>query len=202
MFTIGLTGGIGSGKSSVAACFVQLGVPVIDTDEIARELTSPGAPALEAIRDAFGDGVFLPDGALDRDALRRRIFADPRGRHQLEDILHPRIRRAVLDALTQVSAPYAVIVVPLLIETGAYRDVVNRVLVVDCPEAVQVERVMARNGLARSEVDAILAAQVTREARLDAADDVLENVGAQDALLPEVMRLHQRYLAAAAAFPP
>ena len=202
MFTVGLTGGIGSGKSTVADLFAGLGVPVVDTDVIARALTAPGGDALEAIRAAFGDAVMSADGSLDRAALRRRAFADTAARHQLEAILHPRIRAAVAQALAQLDAPYALVVIPLLVETGAYRDVLNRVLVVDCPETLQIERVMARSGLAREEVEAILAAQAGRHARLAAADDVIDNTASRAGLQAAVAGLHARYQALAAAGAP
>lgn len=202
MYTVGLTGGIGSGKSTVADCFAALGVPVIDTDVIARELTAPDGAALAAIRAAFGEAVMQADGTLDRAALRRRVFADTAARHQLEAILHPRIRQAVQQALTTLAAPYALIVVPLLVETGGYQDVLNRVLVVDCPEDVQIARVKARSGLAHDEVQAILAAQAGRAERLAAADDVIVNTATPADLCTEVARLHQRYLVLAAGFLP
>jgi len=195
MFAVGLTGGIGSGKSTVAECFAELGVPVIDTDVIARQLTAPGSEALDAIRAAFGETVMQPDGTLDRATLRRLIFADAAARRQLEAILHPRIRQAVEHALAALTAPYALIVIPLLVETGSYRDVLSRVLVVDCPEELQIARVMARSGLAPDEVKAVLAAQATRAERLAAADDVLVNTGSPKALRSEVATLHRRYLA-------
>lgn len=198
MFVIGLTGGIGSGKSTVADRFAVLGVPVIDTDVIARRLTERGGEALDAIRAAFGESVMQPDGSLDRAALRRRVFVDADARRRLEAILHPRIRRAVGQALAALETPYAIVVIPLLVETQGYRDVLDRVLVIDCPEALQVERVMARNGLSRAEVEAILAAQATRAERLALADDVLPNTAAPDALGAAVDALHARYLALAA----
>lgn len=198
MYTVGLTGGIGSGKSTVADCFAALGVPVIDTDVIARELTAPDGAALEAIRAAFGEAVIQADGTLDRAALRRRVFADAAARHQLEAILHPRIRQAVEQALATLIAPYALIVIPLLVETGGYRDVLKRVLVVDCPEDLQIARVMARSGLAHDEVKAILAAQAGRTERLAAVDDVIVNAATPADLCAEVARLHQRYLSLAA----
>src|SRR5512139_3469394 len=195
MFTVGLTGGIGSGKSTVADLFAALGVPVIDTDVIARELTAPGGVALDAICAAFGETVMRADGALDRAALRRRIFADAAARHQPKAILHPRIRQTVVQTLATLSAPYALIVIPLLVETGGYRDVLNRVLVVDCPEDVQIARVMARNGFTRDEVMAILAAQAGRAERLAAADDVIVNTASSAVLRAEVAALHRRYQA-------
>ena len=195
MFTVGLTGGIGSGKSTVADLFAGHGVPVIDTDVIARELTAPGGAALDAIRAVFGGAVMCADGSLDRAALRRRIFADGDARRQLEAILHPRIRQIVAQRLATLTAPYALIVIPLLVETGGYQDVLNRVLVVDCPEDLQIARVMARSGLAQDEVEAILAAQAGRAARLAVADDVILNTTSPEALRTQVAMLHRRYLA-------
>jgi len=202
MLVVALTGGIGSGKSTVADAFAALGAPVIDTDVIARELTAPGGAALNLVRAAFGDAVMQPDGSLDRAALRQRVFADPDARLRLEAILHPLIRQGVEQALSGLTARYAVIVVPLLVETGAYRDVLQRILVVDCPESTQVERVMARSGLAREEVEAILAAQATRAERLAIADDVIANTATPEDLRAMVAALHQRYLALAAAASP
>lgn len=202
MLTVGLTGGIGSGKSTVAALFAELGVPVIDTDVIARQLTSPGGPLLPAIREAFGASVMLADGSLERAALRRRVFADADARRQLEAILHPRIRQEVVRALADLHAPYALIVIPLLVETGAYGDVLNRVLVVDCPESLQIERVMTRSGLCREEAEAILAAQAGRQARLAIADDVIDNDASMAGLKAAVAGLHARYQALAAAGAP
>ncbi|MBT9539041.1 dephospho-CoA kinase [Thiobacillus sp.] len=202
MFVVALTGGIGSGKSTVADAFAALGVPVIDTDVIARELTAPGGAALNPVREVFGDAVMQPDGTLDRAALRQRVFSDTEARLRLEAILHPLIRRGVEQALSGLAARYALIVVPLLVETGAYRDVLQRILVVDCPESTQVERVMARSGLAREEVGTILAAQATRAERLAIADDVIANTATPEDLRAMVAALHQRYLALAAAASP
>lgn len=202
MFTVGLTGGIGSGKSTVSDLFAELGVPVIDTDVIARQLTAPGGAALQTIREAFGESVMQTDGTLDRAALRRRVFADATARRQLEAILHPRIRKVVEQTLASLSTPYAMIVIPLLVETGGYRDLLKRVLVIDCPAELQIARVMARSGLARAEVDAILAAQAGRAERLAVADDVIVNDASTEALRAEVAALHRRYLACAAAASP
>ena len=198
MYAVGLTGGIGSGKSTVADLFAELGIPVIDTDVIARQLTQRGGAALDAIQAVFSDDVMRADGSLDRAALRRLVFGDPAARRQLEAILHPRIRREVEQTLAILVAPYAVIVIPLLVETGGYRDLLNRVLVVDCPEALQIARVMARNGLSHEEVMAIIAAQASRAERLACADDVIVNTAPPEALRAGVMALHQRYLALAA----
>lgn len=195
MFTVGLTGGIGSGKSTVADCFAAHGVPVIDTDVIARDLTAPGGAALDVIRAAFGETVMQTDGTLDRAALRRCVFADSVARHQLEAILHPRIQQEVEQTLASLIAPYVLIVIPLLVETGSYRNVLDRVLVVDCPEALQIARVMARNGLAQDEINAILAAQAGRAERLAVADDVIVNTASPEALRTQVATLHQHYLA-------
>lgn len=202
MFTVGLTGGIGSGKSTVARCFADHGVPVIDTDAIAHDLTAPGGAALAQISTAFGTGMVRGDGTLDRDALRRCVFSDPAARRRLEAILHPPIRQAVGEALARLQATYAIVVVPLLVETGGYQDLLDRVLVVDCPEDLQIARVMARNGLALDEVKAILAAQAQRAERLARADDVILNTVSPDELRAEVEALHRRYQALAGAIPP
>ena len=198
MRRIGLTGGIGSGKSTVADFFARLQVPVVDTDVIAHELTGPQGAAMLAIRQAFGDEVIAADGRLDRAAMRRRVFADPAERHRLESILHPLIRSESdnrLEAAAQTGAPYALLVVPLLVESGSYKERVDRVLVVDCPEALQIARVMARNGMSQEEVSRILAAQASRQARLAVADDVIENVGGPENLEMQVSQLNRYYSA-------
>ncbi|MHB1084417.1 MAG: dephospho-CoA kinase [Thiobacillus sp.] len=201
MFTVGLTGGIGSGKSTVANLFAELGTPVIDTDLIAHQLTAPGSAALDAIRANFPENVMQADGSLDRAALRHLVFGDAVARRKLEAILHPLIRRAVERALAVV-APYALVVIPLLVETGAYRDLLNRVLVIDCPEALQISRVEARNGLAHEEVLAILAAQASRAERLAEADDVIVNTTSMEDMRAQVAALHQAYLVQTAAQSP
>jgi dephospho-CoA kinase len=198
MYVVGMTGGIGSGKSTVADAFAALGVPVIDTDVIARELTAAGGAALQAIRAAFGETLVRADGTLDRVALRRRVFADAAARHQLEAILHPAIRQRVEQTLAHLTARYALLVIPLLVETGTYREVLKRILVVDCPEEIQIARVMSRSGLARDEVMAILAAQAMRAERLAVADDVILNTASIEDLRAEVAILHQCYLELAA----
>lgn len=195
MFKVGLTGGIGSGKSTVADLFAGLGVPVIDTDVIARALTAPGGMALDAVRAAFGDQVMQADGGLDRAALRRRVFSDADARRQLEAILHPLIRLTVEQRLATLAAPYVLIVIPLLVETGTYQEVLDRVLLVDCSEDQQIARVMARSGLTLDEVKAILAVQAARAARLAIADDVISNTASPEALRTQVAALHRRYLA-------
>ena len=194
MFVVGLTGGIGAGKSAVSERFARLGVPVVDTDVIARELTASGGEALPAIREAFGNSVFTRADELDRAALRQQVFADPAARARLDAILHPLIRRAAGQRLAALDAPYALLVVPLLLETGAYAGIVRRTLLVDCPESIRVERVMARSALTRAEVEAIVAAQVHDEARRAVADDKIDNTGGLDALDAAVAALHVRYL--------
>lgn len=201
MFVVGLTGGIGSGKSTVAGLFVERGAALVDTDLIAHEFTGTGGAAMPAIVAAFGEEVRTAGGALDRAAMRARVFADPAARARLEGILHPPIRaeaeRRCLAAFAQ-GAPYVILAVPLLVESGAYAGRCNRILVVDCAEATQVARVMARSGLAADEAHAILAAQASRRTRLDAADDVIDNDGPASALPAQVERLHRAYLEFAA----
>ncbi len=196
MLVVGLTGGIGSGKSTVADLFAARGVPVIDMDEIARELTRPGRPALAEIAKAFGPDILNSGGELDRAALRRRIFTDPGARRRLEAILHPRIRAEVTRRLHGLEAPYAVVVIPLLVESGQ-RDLVDRVLVVDAPEDLQIRRTTARDGVGEEEVRAVLAAQAGRRERLAVADDVIVNDDGPEALEHQVEALHRRYLALA-----
>ncbi len=191
---VGLTGGIASGKSMVAAHFESLGVPVIDTDVIAREVVAPGAPALEEIREAFGDEVFTNDGALDRRAMRQRIFADAEDRKRLEAMLHPRIRDRTSALAEAVQAPYMVIVVPLLAES-AMRHFMDRILVVDCSKATQLARLTARDSESREQARRMIAAQASREERLAIADDVIDNDGSIESTLHQVEALHERYLA-------
>ena len=200
-FCVGLTGGIGSGKSSAARIFDELGAAVVDTDEISHELTRPGGAALAAIRSAFGEEYVAADGSLVRASMRQRVFSDAAARRKLEAILHPLIRREVLTRVTAARRPYVMIVVPLLLETGAYRDLIQRILVVDCSEDAQVARPMNRSGLAEAEVRAIMAAQAPRATRLAAADDVLLNDGDLAALRRAADALHRRYLALARAMP-
>lgn len=197
-FIVGLTGGIGSGKSAAATLFEEFGAAVVDTDAIAHELTAPGGTAIAPIRDAFGDEVVAPNGALDRAAMRRKVFTDAQAKGRLEAILHPMIRAEADRRSAAARAPYVVLVVPLLVESGGYRSRVQRVTVVDCPEAVQVARVMSRSGLSAEEARAIMAAQVSREARLAVADDVIDNGGELAALRPQIEALHRRYLEMAA----
>lgn len=190
---IGLTGGIGSGKSTVADLFAGRGATVVDTDAIAHELTAPGGAAIEAIRQRFGEEVLRADGALDRDAMRERAFGDPQARAALEAILHPMIRAESQRRIAAARGAYVVHVVPLLVESGNAAGRFDRVLVVDCPEPVQVQRVMKRSGLSAERVATILAAQASREQRLAAADDVVDNAGAPGELVAQVDALHRRY---------
>jgi dephospho-CoA kinase len=200
VWVLGLTGGIGSGKSAVAERFARHGAAIVDTDEIAHALTAPGGAALQALQAGFGTAIMTKEGALDRVALRRLVFADPAARARLEAILHPMIRAEVevqLGRLTTADICYGILVVPLLVETGAYRDRIDRTLVVDCPPELQIARVMARSRLTRAEVMAILAAQATRQQRLAAADDVVRNDDNLAVLDTAVAALHDKYLALA-----
>ena len=200
MLVVGLTGGIGSGKSAVAELFRALGVPVIDADEAARAVVAPGTPGLERIRARFGDRVISRDGRLDRRRLRDIVFRDPAARRELEGILHPLIRRHMRDRLAALDTPYAILAIPLLLETGQTGDV-DRVLVVDCPEQLQIERVRSRDGIDAAQAHAILDAQAGREQRLQAADDIIDNSGPRERLAPQVEALHRKYLALSHATP-
>ena len=237
MLKIGITGGIGSGKSLVAGLFMQHGAALVDTDAIAHQLTGPGGAAIDAIRRAFGDGVIATDGRMDRAAMRARVFADPAQKKVLEGILHPMIQQEAQRQLAALAAafpsaqaapkvsssaqasspaaaafsapkapsaqetpaalaasPYALVAVPLLVESGHWQQRVDRVLVVDCPEDVQVTRVMARSGLTAEQVRAIMASQATRAQRLAVADDVIDNGGSLEETAAQVAQLHRAYL--------
>ncbi|MGF6274036.1 dephospho-CoA kinase [Massilia sp. UYP11] len=194
-FSVGLTGGIGCGKSTVAELFAGLGATIVDTDAIAHSLTAPHGAAMPAIVAEFGPDFATPDGALDRARMRNLVFADAAARGRLEAILHPRIRDATAAAAAIATGPYVIYAVPLLIESGTWRERVSRVLAVDCSEDTQVARVMQRSSLSAEQVRAIMATQVTRAQRLAAADDVIDNDDGLEALSPQVTRLHARYLA-------
>lgn len=198
MLVIALTGGIGSGKTTVSDQLAKRGAGIIDTDLLSRELTQPGSPVLAEIRDAFGPSTLHPDGSLDRAHLRQRVFQDPNARSRLEAILHPAIRSLMLERLATLQTPYAVLVIPLLFETGQ-QALADRVLVIDVPESTQIERVQRRSGLTEDEVRRILASQVSRQARLGGADDVIDNSGEPSALADQIEQLHQTYLALARA---
>jgi dephospho-CoA kinase len=193
-YRVAITGGIASGKTTVANLFAELGVPLIDSDLIAREVVEPGQPALQAVAAAFGPDVLDADGRLDRRRLREIIFGDPAARAQLEGILHPAIR-AEMDrqsAAAAQSGPYQMLVIPLLAEGGG-RDRADRVLVVDVPESTQIERLMARDAVTREQAQASLQAQANRAARLAIADDIVTNMGSIDELRAQVAGLHERY---------
>jgi dephospho-CoA kinase len=194
-FSVGLTGGIGCGKSTVADLFAALGATIVDTDVIAHALTAPQGAAMPAIVAEFGPDFAQPDGALDRARMRTLVFSDATARARLEAILHPRIRAATEAAGQAATGAYVIYVVPLLIESGSWRDRVTRVLAIDCSEDTQVARVMQRSHLSADEVRAIMATQVTRARRLAEADDVVDNDAGLDALRTQVQALHERYLA-------
>jgi dephospho-CoA kinase len=197
VLVIGVTGGIGSGKSTVADLFSSLGVPVIDADELAKEVVMPGQAAYEAILRRFGPTILTGSGELDRRQLRERVFSDPANRAHIEEIVHPRVYAEISRQLDRLDSPYAIVVVPLLIESGG-RDIVDRVLVVDASEESQIERTNRRDGTARGTIEKILAAQLDRHTRLSAADDVIENNASVEALEEAVSTLHRRYLGEAA----
>jgi dephospho-CoA kinase len=191
---VGLTGGIGSGKSAAADEFARLGAAIVDTDVIAHELTGSGGLALPGIQKLFGGKAIGPDGAMDRKKMRDQVFADPEAKRKLEALLHPLIREESARRIAAARSPYVVHVVPLLIESPDYRRRVDRVLVVDAPEETQVARVRSRSGLSEDEVRAIMRTQAARAERLAAADDVLDNGGSRDALRTQVAALHEKYL--------
>lgn len=193
-FVVGLTGGIGSGKSAAADCFAARGITVVDTDAIAHELTAVGGAAMPALLAEFGPEVAAPDGALDRACVRRLVFADPAARGRLEAILHPLIRTLSDKRCRDALSAYVILAVPLLVESGTYRERCNRIVAVDCPESLQISRVMARSKLSEVEVRAIMAAQASREDRLAVADDVLDNGGDLHHLEIQVADLHRKYL--------
>ena len=193
-FSIGLTGGIGSGKSAVADLFAQRGAAIIDTDLIAHALTAPGGAAIAAIRAAFGEAFITAEGALNRAAMREKVFTDPAARQTLEAILHPLIREQTEVAASMASGPYRIFVVPLLVESKNWRQRVDRVLVVDCSESLQLKRVMQRNQLSAPQVQAIMNSQASRADRLAAADDIVSNENGFETLEIEVERLHRLYL--------
>jgi dephospho-CoA kinase len=192
-----LTGGLGCGKSTVAELFAGLGAEVVDTDVIARELTAPGGAALAGIEAAFGATVLAPDGGLDRSGMRRIIFADATARRRLEAVLHPLILARAGERLRASMAPYVVLVVPLLVETGAYVELIDRVALVDCDPAQQIVRVLRRAGMTEPMARAIMAAQADQATRLAAADDVIDNRGTEAELVGQVEALHRAYLSSA-----
>jgi dephospho-CoA kinase len=193
---IGLTGGIASGKSLVATLFVECGASLVDTDVIAREVVAPGTPGLEAVLSEFGESLRLPDGRLDRRTLRAIVFADPEARARLEAIVHPLVRSRTIAAIASADGPYVVVAVPLLVETN-FRVLVDRVLVVACDRDQQIDRLVQRDGIDRDLAIAMIDAQIDPRARLEQADDVIDNSSTIDATRRQVNALHERYLALA-----
>ena len=198
MFVVGLTGGIGSGKSTVANLFAARGVPLVDTDVIAHRITAPHGVAMPLIAAEFGTEFVAPDGSLDRARMRSLVFSDEAARKRLESITHPLIRAETEREQREAPGPYVIAVVPLLVESGTWKSRVNRVLTVDCSVETQIARVMSRNGFSREQILAIIARQATREARVAAADDVIDNDNAPlEALEAQVDALHHAYLSLA-----
>lgn len=200
-FTVGLTGGIGSGKSTVAREFERRGIAVIDADAIAHQLTAPGGAAIDAIRSIFGPEFIEPGGALDRGRMRTQVFSRPEQRQRLEEILHPLIRQETARLADAAQSAYRILMIPLLVEAQradpAWRARFDRILVVDCSEAMQISRVVARSGLTEAAVLAIMATQVSRDVRRAAADDIVDNDAAVESLPSRVESLHRQYLALA-----
>ncbi|MBL0636720.1 dephospho-CoA kinase [Aeromonas dhakensis] len=195
MYVVAITGGIGSGKTTVANQFAELGIEVVDADIIAREVVEPGTPALAAIAAHFGANVIAPDGRLDRRQLREQVFTDPQAKGWLNALLHPLIRSEMQRQCAAARSPYCLLVVPLLVENGL-TALANRVLVIDVDEATQIERTCRRDGVSREQAEAILAAQASRTERLAAADDVLDNQnGTPEAIKSRIFALHETYLA-------
>ncbi|WP_292978707.1 dephospho-CoA kinase [Nitrosomonas sp.] len=191
---IGLTGGIGSGKTKAADIFKQLGAGIIDADQIAHELTRPDGKAIDPIRKMFGDGVIGEDGSMNRVAMRKLAFSDTTARHKLESILHPLIYQETQRQLSRIQSEYAVLVVPLLLETGNYLQLINRILVIDCPESLQISRAMQRSKLSEQAVRDVMAIQCARDERLAQANDVIVNDSSEEHLQQQVQKLHQIYL--------
>lgn len=195
MYVVVITGGIGSGKTTIANQFAELGIDVVDADVIAREVVEPGTPALAAIAAHFGPDVIAADGQLDRRCLRERVFSDPDAKAWLNALLHPLIRQEMLRRCAAARSPYCLLVVPLLVE-NKLTGLANRVLVIDVDEATQIERTCRRDGVSREQAQAILAAQASRAERLAAADDVLDNKnGAPETIKPRILALHETYMA-------
>lgn len=197
MYVVGLTGGIGCGKSEAARCFAKLGVPVVDVDVIAHQLTTAGQETLRDIIDVFGEEYLLPNGNLNRDAMREKVFGDMAARKDLESILHPAIHACALKEMEQnADAPYQVLAISLLFENQRYKDNVTRSLVIDCDESLQVTRTMKRSGLSEQTVRGIMAAQVSRATRIKMADDLIENEGTLEELHEKIAEMHQKYMQA------
>ncbi len=193
-FVIGLTGGIGCGKSRTSEFFSDLGIDIVDTDVIARKLTQSGKPAISIIRNTFGNDFLTTDGALDRNKMRNLIFSDDTARLKLQKILHPLILKETTAQIKKARSPYIIVVIPLLLETCDYNDIIHKILVVDCDEQAQLSRTMARTHLGEDEVRAIIATQASRETRLQKADDIIVNNHDINHLRKQVINLHCRYL--------
>lgn len=197
-YIVALTGGIGSGKSTVANAFANLGVPLVDADIIARQVVEPGMPALMDIASRYGETILYTDGTLNRAALREKIFSEPQEKAWLNSLLHPMIQQETQRQLANIDEPYVLWVVPLLVENGLHHHA-NRVLVVDVAPEIQLARTMARDGVTRQQAEHILASQVSRQQRLACADDIIDNSGDPIVIAPQVASLHQQYLKLAAA---
>ncbi len=193
-FSVGLTGGIGSGKTTVANLFAELGITVIDSDAVARQLTAPGGAAIDPIREAFGSDAIDTNGGMNRAKVREQVFGNPAAKARLEAILHPLIRQECERLASEANSPYIIFDVPLLIGSPHWLKRVQRILVVDCPEELQISRVITRSGLTEKQIRAIMATQSTRDERLAAADDVIENSGSPEKLPASVAQLHALYL--------
>jgi len=193
MLVIGLTGGIGSGKSTVGKLFAELGIELVDADQLAREVVAPHSPALKEIAGHFGEGLLLADGNLDRAALRKTVFADPAQRRWLEQLLHPLIGELLTTRLNACRSPYCILESPLLLETSQH-ELVDRVLVVDVSEATQLQRALLRDGSDEATIKGIIAAQMPRSERLAKADEILDNEGSPAQLLPRIKELHDKFL--------
>ncbi len=200
-FVVGLTGGIGCGKSAASQCFSDLGVHVVDTDVIARTITQSNGQAINAIKDAFGDTYLTEEGSLDREKMRELVFSDDDARSRLEKILHPIILNETMRQIGQARSSYVIVVVPLLFETKDYDHIVQRILVIDCDEQQQISRTMARSNLSEPQVKAIMTAQIARKERLRKADDVIANNRGLDYLRAQVVDLHRKYLSISASDP-